>query len=358
MTAQPSAVIVANTGETYPCPPEATLLDGALAAGLHMPHNCRGGVCGSCKAQILEGAVEHGPRPSIALSAAERAAGYCLCCQSRPRAPQIRLAMVLPMAPRDGGLSYAPVAFESDIVSAYKVTPSVPRLTLTGPRDDGFRFRGGMHVEFVLPGVAQPRPYSIATAPDGNGGPPDGLLVFYVARHESGRASAWLHENARPGLRLRLQGPFGDFSLPAGHDGPVLALAGGTGLAPVLSCLGEALAQGFTQPIRLLMSVRTRPEIFAAEELTRLSDRHPDFTWKVALTREAEAPTVWAKGRIPVLLDAERPDLSQSAVLIAGSAGFVAACNAAARRLGAAPERIAADPFVDRAPDPPVNSIR
>jgi CDP-4-dehydro-6-deoxyglucose reductase, E3 len=93
-------VTVLNTGESYDCPAEARLLDAALAVGIRMPHYCRGGVCGTCKAQVVEGSVDHGLRPTIAITDEEKAAGLCLCCQARPRSPGLRLRMLHTMEPR------------------------------------------------------------------------------------------------------------------------------------------------------------------------------------------------------------------------------------------------------------------
>ena len=78
-----SEVTVENTGETYRCPADTVLLDAALAAGIHMPHNCRGGACGTCKARLVEGSVDHGWVMSFAITDEEKEQGYCLCCQSK-----------------------------------------------------------------------------------------------------------------------------------------------------------------------------------------------------------------------------------------------------------------------------------
>ena len=71
-------------------PGEETLMDAVLQHGLNAPQSCRGGVCGSCRAVVLEGEVseEH----SYALTAAERAQGMVLCCQSRPAASKVSLS--------------------------------------------------------------------------------------------------------------------------------------------------------------------------------------------------------------------------------------------------------------------------
>src|SRR6185312_16196776 len=167
---------------------------------------------------------------------------------------------------------------------------------------------------------------SIADAPDDDGAPPSGQITFYISRHDKGAASGWLHGNARIGEALTLRGPYGDFGFPADHGGPVVALAGGTGLSPILSAVTAALAAGFAHPVRLMFSVRNRHEVFALEDLTRLARRHANFGWTITLTRDPDAPAIWRQGRIPVLLAHDKPDLTSCAALIAGSPGFVEAC--------------------------------
>ncbi len=342
-------VTVENTGESYSCSPETSLLDAALAVGLHMPHNCRGGACGTCKAQLLEGTVDHGWAMSFAITDEEKAAGYCLCCQSKPRSPRIRLRMQHEMeARRADEMRIVPAEFAATIIAAHKVTPSVLRLVAAVPATVRLRYRAGMDMEFLLPGIAAPRPYSIADAPDEDGTPPTGQMTFYIARHDKGLASGWLHDNARIGETLTLRGPYGDFGFPEDHGGPVLALAGGTGLSPILAAVSHALAHGFAQPIRLLFSARSRSEIFALEDLIGLGRRHANFGWTVTLTRDPGAPAGWGQGRIPALLARDKPDLSPCAALIAGSPGFVEGCSAAATQLGVDPARLIVDSFVSR----------
>jgi CDP-4-dehydro-6-deoxyglucose reductase len=345
-----SDVRVENTGEAYRCPADTVLLDAALAAGLHMPHNCRGGACGTCKARLLEGSVDHGWVMSFAITDEEKEQGYCLCCQSKPRSPGIRLRMVNDMRPRETGEALIiPAEVTAEVVAAYPVTPSVLRLVVALPASMRFRYRAGMNMEFELPGIEPARPYSIADAPDAEGAAPDGHLTFHIVRHPQGRASGWLHDQASTGGALTLRGPYGEFGLPVGHAGPILALAGGTGLSPILSVLKRTLADGLAQPMRLLFSVRDRRELFACEELARLARRHANFTWQATLTRDVTAGA-WEHGRIPDILPRSATDLASHAVLIAGSPGFVDACAAAAQARGADASAIVVDSFLPREP--------
>jgi CDP-4-dehydro-6-deoxyglucose reductase, E3 len=337
-------VTVATTGQTFSCPEGELILDAGLEAGIGLPHNCRGGACGTCKSQILEGEVDHGWVMSFAISEEEKAAGKCLICQSRPLTPRLVIRPDNAMAPAEE-TPLAPVEARGVVVAAEAVSASVRRLAIALPRALRFRFRAGMHVELKTPGVARPRTYSIACAPDEEGLPPDGLLEFHITRHERGLASGWLHEALRLGAPIDLHGPYGNFQLPKDAAGPVLCLAGGSGLAPILSIVRHALAAGRAQPVQLILSVRDRSEVFALDALHALGWRHANFTYCVTLTRTQEAAPGWRLGRIPDWLGAELPDLSKWHVLAAGAPGFVDACVATAQALGVSPARILTDSF-------------
>jgi CDP-4-dehydro-6-deoxyglucose reductase, E3 len=230
------------------------------------------------------------------------------------------------------------------VLAADAVSASIRRLVIALPPAIRFRFRAGMHVELKTPGVAKPRTYSIACAPDDHGLAPDGLLEFFITRHECGQASGWLHE-AEPGASIDLHGPYGNFRLPEGAGGPLLCLAGGSGLAPILSVVRHALAGGHADPIELILSVRDRSEAFALDALHALARRHANFTYRITLTRAPAAAPGWRLGRIPDWLGSEHPDLADWQVLAAGPPRFVDACVAAARTLEAADERILTDSF-------------
>ncbi|MGH6914260.1 MAG: FAD-binding oxidoreductase, partial [Geminicoccales bacterium] len=209
----------------------------------------------------------------------------------------------------------------------------------------------GQHVEIRTDGAPKPRTYSIARAPDEQGLAPDGLLEFFVTRHEGGRASGWLHAKERLGAPLAIHGPYGSFHLPRSAEGPVLCLAGGSGLSPILSIVRRALAAGFAHPIRIILSVRDQGEVFALDALHALARRHVNFSYALTLTRAVSADPAagWRHGRIPAWLGEEFPGLDDHWVLAAGAPGFVDACVEKAQALGASPERILTDSFTPTA---------
>jgi CDP-4-dehydro-6-deoxyglucose reductase len=353
--AEAAQVTILNTGESYACPAGIALLDAGLAAGLHIPHSCRGGACGTCKARVVAGSVDHGWVMSFAISDEEKAEGFCLTCQSKPASTRIVLQMVNPMLAREAESVIVPAEMEAQVLAAHKVTPTVLRLVLEPPPTMRFAFHAGQNLELVIPGLDQPRPYSMAHAPAEDGTAPNGQLVFYITRHDQGRASAWLHEHLRCGDLLSVRGPYGEFHLPRG-DGPVLGLAGGTGLSPILSLVEQALASGLAEPVKLIVSVRERGEIFALEALVALARRYANFTFGITLTREKDAGEPWLTGRITALLEREKPDLSRTRVMIAGAPTFVDNVRTAVLARGAPAEAVAIDSFVSRQPKAPAGA--
>lgn len=338
-------VTVANTGQSFVCDRGMPILDAGLIAGIGLPHNCRGGACGTCMSEVLEGSVDHGWVMSFAITDEEKAAGKCLICQSKPTSDTLVIRTDGAMAPAEDAPP-TPIEATCRVIASEALSPSIRRLVVALPAGVRFRFRAGMHVEIGTPGVARRRTYSMANAPDGEGLPADGLLEFFITRHEGGQASGWLREAARIGRPLTIHGPYGGFHWPRDAKGQVLCLAGGSGLAPILSVLRAALG-GHAGPVRLILSVQDQAEVFALDACHRLARQHENFSYQVTLSRAAEvdAASGWRSGRIAAWLPQEMPDLSSTWVLSAGPPGFVDSCVETARRLGASDDRILTDSF-------------
>jgi CDP-4-dehydro-6-deoxyglucose reductase len=328
------------SGREIPCPEGETVLEALEHAGYALPNNCRAGACGECKCRVLSGSFDQGFVLDMALSDEDRRAGFGLMCMAKPTSPVLELDYGTPDAqpklypPREG--------VELIVVDKVRRAPAVVELRLR-PLGDRLRYWPGQYVMLGGPGdEPPPRPYSIANAPR-----PDGELVLLVARHEGGRTSAWIHDGLDEGDAVSVSGPYGTFIGDVALEAPVLCLAGGTGLAPILALADAALRRGFSLPVTLWHSARTEAEAYGRGLLTYWERRYPNFTSRTTLTR---AP---GGRRIPELLGHLRPDLRGHQVFIAGSPGFVAACTDAVLACGAERGRIFTESYFPRA-DPAV----
>lgn len=170
-----------------------------------------------------------------------------------------------------------------------------------------------------------------------------------VTRVAGGELSTWVHRVLRPSDRVLVAGPYGAFTADPGDTGPMLLLAGGSGLAPVRALAEAAVHRDSTAPVVLFCSARTPQDLIDEPRLRSWQRRHPAFRYLRTLTREPGTP----HRHIPALLPTVLPDLSDWHVYIAGAPGFVRACEKTVRELKARPGRVHTEEFfTEPAPRP------
>ena len=168
-------------------------------------------------------------------------------------------------------------------------TPTVRTLTLALPAWTGHR--PGQHVDLRLTaedGYSVERSYSIASEPERAG-----AVDITVERIEGGEVSPFLHEVVVPGDRLEVRGPIGGYFVwEASRGGPLLLVAGGSGVVPLMAMARHRAAAGSTVPARLLFSARGPEEVIYGAELERLAGAGDGFEVVQTLTRRQ--PPGWS----------------------------------------------------------------
>lgn len=229
---------------------------------------------------------------------------------------------------------------EFTVARKHQRTPVIAELLLR-PAGPHLHYQPGQYVLLSDPGAGlMARSYSIANAPRR-----DGQISLLVTRVPGGQVSSWVHDVLSPGDRVLLSGPYGAFTAASGEAGPVLFLAGGSGLAPVRALAGAALSNRTRSGVVLFFSARTQRDLIDGKRFQSWQHRHPGkFRYLRTLTR-ADTDSPPPVGRIPVILGGWFPDLSGWQVYIAGAPGFVTASAAAAQACGARPGRVHTEEF-------------
>ena len=216
-------------------------------------------------------------------------------------------------------------------------TPRVRSIVLDPPDWPGHR--AGQHVDVRLTaedGYQAQRSYSIASAPE------DEHLVLTVERLDDGEVSPYLVDELRPGDELELRGPVGGYFVwTPERGGPLLLVAGGSGVVPFRSMLRHRAAAGSDVPARLLYSSRSLDEVIYRDELEGLAD--------VRLTLTREQPAAWTgyARRIDAELLAEVawPPEERPLVFVCGPTAFVEVAASSLVALGHDPARIKTERF-------------
>ncbi len=234
-----------------------------------------------------------------------------------------------------------PVVWRTSTVQ--EVLPETPRartLVLSVPGWPGHR--AGQHVDLRLTaedGYQAQRSYSIASAPETPG------VQLTVERLEDGEVSPYLVDVVRPGDELELRGPVGGhFSWSVEDGGPVLLVAGGSGLVPLMAMLRHRAARGSSVEVMLLLSARGLEDLLYAGELDRLGE---DPALRIVRTLTRTAPPGWTgrRGRIDAAMLAEVGADTTAACFVCGPTPFVETATGLLVDAGHDPRRIHAERF-------------
>ncbi len=260
-------VIEAREGET--------VADASYRVGINIPLDCRDGACGTCKCRVSCGVFDFGDYIEDALSEDEAAEGFALACQARAKSD-----LVVEIAASSAMCKTKPQSFEARIGAVTRLSPTTLGFTLEGAGT--VAFLPGQYANLALPGTAEHRSYSFASAPG------DETLAFLIRDIPEGRMSAFLRE-AAPGTPVRFTGPAGSFYL-RDVARPVLMLAGGTGLAPFLSMLRQLAVKGTGgQPVHLVYGLTRDEDLVEVATLEGLAARVPGFTYATVVADPASA---------------------------------------------------------------------
>lgn len=326
-----SQIRLLPSGREVECQQGETILAALENAGYALPNNCRAGACGECKIKVSSGEYDQGMVLDMALSAEEREQGYGLMCMAKPLSSLVEIEW--------GTDDAKPKLFPPtenmrfSIVDRIERTHRIIELRLR-PVGKPMRYWPGQYVILSnTQGTVKARSYSIANAPSTSG-----EITLQVTRVPGGETSNWVHDNLYPGEMVSLSGPYGTFIGDPSTDGPVLCIAAGSGLAPILALSEAALRRGFRQPVTLLFSARTESDLYNHGLLKFWDTKHRRFKFIPTLTREKKEGI--QHGRVPDILPSLFPDLSKHSVYIAGSPEFVESAKEQVVALGARPEWI------------------
>jgi toluene monooxygenase electron transfer component len=277
---------VADNPTTFDCAADDTITRAGQRAGFGMPYECNVGSCGTCKVELLSGTVESNWPDAPALTDRDRAKNRILGCQSRPTSDCRIKARVLDQY--TNGLR--PRMFEATLTASRNLTPDLKEFSFQ--LDEHVTFLPGQYALLSFPDVTGPRAYSMSNISRG-----DGRWDFQIKKVPGGAGTTALFERIEPGTRVRIDGPYGMAYLRTDAPRDIVCIAGGSGLAPVLS-IARGMANDPSMASRKLHFFYggRRPEDICGEdmlsELPGFGERI--FYHPIISMPESQDPGYWA----------------------------------------------------------------
>jgi len=321
-------VLIRPLNRVLDVPPGANLLEVLLAHQVPMSYSCMTGRCGTCRCKVIDGEVlESGREQQRPLGPDDQ---VVLACQTFLTEP-----CTIEIPEPDEVVVHPARIVKATVVVNEVLTHDIRRLLLKPAKPLAFSPGQYAHLQFTPEHV---RPYSMA------GLASDELLEFHVRLVPDGRVTGYIANTLKVGDTVRVSGPLGSAYLRRKHTGPMLCVAGGTGLAPILSIVRGALSEGMPNPIHLYFGVRAPRDLYGAEWLQHLQREHPSLSLQLVVTSGGEE----GHGRTGLVTDAIAADLGDLTgwrAYLCGSPPMVEAATRLIQRQALGCEHIYADAF-------------
>lgn len=259
--------IIRFDNQNYQASSDETLLDTLLKQGVDFPYSCKNGTCQSCLTKLVDGDVsaeaQKGLKPTLV------AKNCFLACQCRPKSD---ITIALP--------DQDSTAIASNVIALSMLNQNVlkVRLQLDNPSD----FRAGQYVNLITPSNIV-RSYSIANVPKQS-------IDLHVKLMPKGLMSDWLSQQAKIGSSVYIRGPMGDcfYHNPEEKSFPIVLAGTGTGLAPLVGIVNDALENKHNGQIILIHGGVTEADLYLHETLNQLHEEHVNFEYVPCVLKESD----------------------------------------------------------------------
>lgn len=296
-------VAIADSDTSFEVAPGERILTAALRAGAWIPFECGWGSCGTCKVTLVEGEVDTLFAEAPAISPRDARRNKVLACQTTPTSDLVIKPTWVEDSPRDG---LAAERCAATLTTKDEIGPAIFRLGFT--LEHVVPFREGQHAVIEVSDTLR-RCYSMSNRPG------TATAEFIMKRYD-GKLGSETVSALSPGDDVVIEMPFGEMWLQD-TDAPICLVAGGTGIAPILSLLHQLSADRDPRPVRVIYGANVLDELVCWEDLAGLAGELPDSVLMGALARPHPG---WegVEGLVTHALEPMLEDLKAAEFYIAG----------------------------------------
>jgi len=310
---------------------DETVLDAAFRQGIALMHGCREGQCSACKSFLLDGDVQMARYSTFALADAESEEGYVLLCKTHAYSD---LTVELINYDEDELRDAVPIQHVRTVISSITpLTGDIVSLRVKPVDPVRFVHKPGQYAQIRRPDSDVARSFSMASTPAWT--QESGEIEFIIKKYPGGHFSGLLDTVLGPGEELLLTGPYGACTLRAAGEEEsrrVVCIAGGAGMAPILSLLRRLAELPTTRSVILYYGARRAQDLFYLQEILDLGSRIADFRFVTALSepdaaeQEGAAPVaggtgpavIAESGLITEVVDRRESDLTDADCYLCG----------------------------------------
>ena len=330
---------------TFACDAADNVISAAQKADIFLAAQCGIGACGACMAVCQSGEFQLGAYSSDALPPAAQQERKVLLCCTYPRTDlQLNVAYDYNL------IRFAAIPQRQAVITRKTLlTPDTLKLDLQLQEDDdgnlSLDFEPGQFIELFIPNTDVKRAYSLANAPNW-----DGTLELLIKLRPHGQFSTYINDVAQVGTALTLNGAQGTFVLADRGLRPRYFVAGGCGLASVMSMLRRMAEWQEPHEVRLFFGVWREDEVFYQQELADLAAEYPNFHYQICVTQSAADWAGYHGSAADALAQALQHTTSKPDIYICGSLGLIERVAEVAAQHGIARDELIHEHYASHTP--------
>jgi toluene monooxygenase electron transfer component len=282
-------IAIVDSDLSFNSEPDDTLLRAGLRVNLNFPYECNVGSCGTCKFELVSGEIKVLSETAPGLSDRDRKKGRQLACQCIPMGE-----CVIKIRQEEGPpAEFCPARLKAKLIKVTDVTHDIREFQFQAVSPA--TFIPGQYAMLQLPGVSGERAYSMSNLPND-----DGVWSFMIRRVPQGVGTQVLFDGLTLGDEIGIDGPFGKAYFRSESERDLVCVAGGSGLAPMLS-IARAWSnkpKGNQERLTFFYGGRESRDICGETMLQQLPEfnQQLQFIPSVSNTGSGEAMNSW-KGR-------------------------------------------------------------
>jgi len=317
--------VVTFENKNYDLNSGESVLEGLTRHGVSIPSSCCSGVCQTCLLLAVKGPVPE--KAQTGLKPTLQKQNYFLACICKP---EVDIEISLPG-------DEVRHRVNARVIEKEFLNADIFRLRLVC--EEPFEYYPGQFVHIHRPdGLV--RSYSLASIPQ------DKVLELHVRHLPDGKMTTWLKDQVDVGSNIEIDGPSGDcFYLDGNEQQNLLMIGTGTGLAPLLGIIRDALNKGHQGDIYLYHGSHQADGLYLATELKKLAEQHGNFHYTPCVSNES-LPNGYKKGRANEVALENHVDLRNWKIYLCGHPEMVSNTKRKAYLAGASLSDIYSDPFV------------
>lgn len=289
-----------------------------------MPYSCKSGVCHTCLLRRMDGSVPEVAQKGIRSTL--RTLHYFMACRFEPDT-DVEIAL-----PDEASICGSVIVTDIECLAL-----NIRKVRLQTPVP--LYYHAGQYINLRRSDGLM-RSYSLASTPQ-----LDAHLEIHVRRLENGKMSNWIHDSLRLGDELEFMGPFGEcFYQPDQPEQPLVLVGTGTGLAPLIGIIRDALHSDHRGELHVYHGSHDFEGLYLHRELKQLAEKHQNLTYTPCLSGESRSDEC-KTGKADEIAFSDFTNLKGVRLFLCGHPGMVCKAKKTAYLKGAPLEQIHADPF-------------